>query len=186
MHLHDASCFVHTFPISRSVRWYAYHACLCQSLALYANTLAHMSMHESCLLVCCSCFNIMKLWTFDPNLHLSFTNSPFCLLSCLFAFSLVCLHSYFFAYHVYHVYLLYASFICSLHLFPFIACLLVPCLCLCLCLCMYTHGARMLGDKAQSPRRKQKGRKREHVEISQVAIFSRFRSLAFPFGYVLF
>ena len=100
----------------------------------------------------------------------------------LFAFSLVCLLSCFFACHVYHAYLLYTSFICSLHLFPSIACLLVPCL----CLYMYTHGVRMLGDRAQSPRRKQKGCKCEHVEISQAAMFSRFMSLAFPFGYVLF
>ena len=78
---------------------------------------------KSCLLICLPCFTTMKLWVFDPNLHLSFANSPFCLLSCLFAFSLVCLHSYFFACQVYHVYLLYASFICSLHLFlPLLVC----------------------------------------------------------------
>ena len=41
----------------------------------------------------------------------------------LFAFSLVFLLSYFFACHVYHAYLLYASFICPLHLFlPLLIC----------------------------------------------------------------
>ena len=34
-------------------------------LSMHLYTLAHMSMHESCLLVCCPCFNTMKLWTFN-------------------------------------------------------------------------------------------------------------------------
>ena len=62
----------------------------------------YMVMHESCLPVCCPCFNTMKLWTFDPNLHLSLTNTTFCLFSCLFFFSFVCSLSCFFACHVYH------------------------------------------------------------------------------------
>ena len=64
--------------------------------------LLKLSMHESCWLVCCSHFNTMKLWKFDPNLHFSLTDTTFCLLYCLFAFSLVCLLSWFFACHVYH------------------------------------------------------------------------------------
>ena len=97
-----------------ATRWFSMH--------LY--TLAHMSIHESCLLGCRPCFNTMKLWTFDPNLHLSLADTTFCLLSCLFAFSLVCLLSYFFACHVYQAYLLYAFFICSLYLFlPLLVCL---------------------------------------------------------------
>ena len=86
-------------------------------LSMYLYTFAFMSMHEYCLLVCRPCFNIMKLWTFDPNLHLSPADTTFCLLSCLFVFSLVCLLSCFFACYVYHAYLLYTSFICSLPLF---------------------------------------------------------------------
>ena len=90
--------------------------------------LVYMFMHESFLLVCHPYFNTMKLWTPDSNLHLSLTDTPFCLLtclfafllvcllSCLFAFSLVCLHPCFYGCHVYHTYLLYASFIHSLHL----------------------------------------------------------------------
>ena len=111
-------CFVHTLSLSalcdamltmfvRATRW----------LSMHLYMLAHMSMHESCLLVCRTCFSTMKLWTFDPNLHLSLVDITFCLLSCCFAFSLICLLSCFFACRVYHTYLLYDSFICSLHLF---------------------------------------------------------------------
>ena len=93
--------------------------CATHWLSMYLYKLAYMSMHESCLLVCRPYFNTMKLWTFDPNLHLSLTDTTFCLLSCLFAFLL----SYFFDCHVYYAYLLYASFICSLHLFlPLLVC----------------------------------------------------------------
>ena len=38
-------------------------ACATCWLSMHLYTLAHMSMHESCLLVCCPCFNTMKLWT---------------------------------------------------------------------------------------------------------------------------
>ena len=129
---------------------------LLHSMHLYM--LAHMSMHESCLLVCCPCFNIMKLWTFAPNLHLFLMDTTFFLLSCLFAFSLVFLLSFFFACHVYHAYLLVS----------------------CLCLCMYTHGAMTHGARAWSPKSKQKERGCEHMDISQSAMFSRFRGLTSP------
>ena len=112
-------------------------------LSMHLYTLAYMSMHESCLLVCCPCFNTMKLWTFDLNLHLSLVDTIFCLLSCLFVFFLVCLFACLpscflvclfiswlvmspaicYACHVCHAYLLYASFICSLPFFlPFRVC----------------------------------------------------------------
>ena len=92
-------------------------------LSMHLYTLAYMFMHESCLLVCRPCFNTMKLWTFDPNLHLSLVDTTFCLFSCFFAFSLVCVLFCFFACHVYHGYLLYTFFICSLHLFlPLLVC----------------------------------------------------------------
>ena len=115
--------------------------------------------------------------TFDPNLHLSLTNTTFCLLSRLFVFSLVCLLTCLlaflcFACHIYHAYLLYASFICTLHLFASIACLLVSFF----YLCMYTHGARthgarMYGARARSPKCKQKRHRCKHVDC-QVATFS--------------
>ena len=120
----------------------------------------------------------------------------FCLPFCLFVFFLVCLlaclPSWFqvclfilwlvmspvicYAFHVYHAHLLYAFSTCSLHLFLSIACLLVSCL----CLCMYTHGVRTHGARARSPKRNQKGRGRECVDISQAVVFNRFRSLASP------
>ena len=97
--------------------------CATRWLFMYHYKLAYRSMHESCLLVCRPYFNTMKLWTFDPNLNLSLADTTFCLLSCLFSFLLICLLSYFFDCHVYHAYLLCASFICSLHLFlPLLVC----------------------------------------------------------------
>ena len=104
--------------------------CATRWLSIYLYTLAHISMHESCYLVCHPCFNTMKLWTSDPNLHLSLANTTFCLLSCLFAFSLVCSLSCFFSCHVYHAYLLYAFFHMIFASFPSIACLLVSFVCL--------------------------------------------------------
>ena len=118
------SCSVHTLPF-----FAPYDAmltmldCATRWLSMHIYMLAYMFMHESCLLVCRPCFNTMKLWTFNHNLHLSLTETTFCLLSYLFAFLLVRLLSCFFACYVYHAYLLYASFICYLHLFlPLLVC----------------------------------------------------------------
>ena len=117
--------------------------CATRWLSMHLYILAYMSMHESCLLVCRPSFNTMKLWTFDPNLHLSLMDTIFCFTFRLFVFFLVfllaCLPSCFlvclfilwlvmspaicYACHVYHAYLLYASFICSSHLFlPLLVC----------------------------------------------------------------
>ena len=117
-------------------------------LSLHLYPLAYTSMHESCLLVCRPCFNTMKLWTFDPNLHLSLVDTTFCSFSCLFAcfpamlamsITLIC----FMSFHI-----LFTPF-------PSISCLLVSCI----CLYMYTHGAR-----ARSPRHKQKWCRSKHVD----------------------
>ena len=115
------------FPLSTSCDdMLAILVCATRWLSMHLYTLAYMSMHESCLLVCHLCFNIMKLWTSDRNLHLSLADTTVCLLSCLFAFSLVSLLSCFFACHVYRAYLLYASFICYLHVFlPLLVCWLL-------------------------------------------------------------
>ena len=60
----------------------------------HLHTLAHMFMHESCLLLCCSYFSIMKLWTSDLNLNLSPADTIFCLpsflLACLLASLFFC------------------------------------------------------------------------------------------------
>ena len=140
-----------------------------RGLSIHLYTLAHMFMHESCLLVCHPYFNTMKLWTSDPNLHLSLANTTFCLFSCSFVFFLVCLLAYLpscfldcvfflwlvlspaicYACHVYHAYLVYV-FHMLFASFPSIACLLVSYS----CLYMYTHGVRKHGARAQSPRHK--------------------------------
>ena len=135
--------------------------CATRWLSMHFYMLAYMFMHESSLLVCHPCFNTMKLWTFDPNLHLSLTNTTFfcsllvCLFVCLFAFLLLCLP-----------WLSCLSTLCLFHAhfahFPSIACLLVSCL----CLCIYAHGVRILQARAWSPKHKQKGHGREHVDIS--------------------
>ena len=114
---------------------------VCATCWLYMHlyTLAYMSMHESCLIVCRPCFNTMKLWTFNPNLYLSLADTIFCLFPCSFAF-FACL----LAFLLCLPFLSCLSTLCLFHIpfasFPSIACLLVSCL----CLCMYTHGARML------------------------------------------
>ena len=114
---------------------------------MHLYTLAYMSMHESCLLVCRPCFNTVKLWTFNPNLHLSPVDTTFCclltclpsrLFACLLAFLLICLLVRLFVYlvvchvscHILCLLRLYACLLythCALsaHLFLFIACLLV-------------------------------------------------------------
>ena len=115
------SCSMRTLPFSAPLDvMLTMLVCATRWLSMHLYMLAYMSMHESCLLVYHPCFNTMKLWTFDPNLHLSLANTTFyllvCLLTCLLAFL-------FFACHVYHAYLLYASFVCILHLFlPLLVC----------------------------------------------------------------
>ena len=61
--------------------------CATRWLSMHLYTLAYISMHESCLLACHPCFNTMKLWTFDPNLHLSPVDTTFCLFACFLALS---------------------------------------------------------------------------------------------------
>ena len=80
-------------------------------LSLHLYTLAYMSMHESCSLVCCPYFNTMKLWTFNSNLHLSLADTSFYLLSCLFPFWLAGQLSCF----CHMLYLTYLSFLFALH-----------------------------------------------------------------------
>ena len=92
-----------------------------------------------------------------------------CLLACLLASLFLCLPclSCLFALCLFHTH--FASL-------PSIACPLVSYR----CLCMYTHGVRTHGARARSPKRKQKRCRREHADISQVVVVSRFRSLASP------
>ena len=161
-------CFVRTLPFfAPRDAMLIMLVCATHWLSMHLYTLAYMFMHESCLLVCHLCFNTIKLWTFDPNLHLSLADTTFCLPCCLFVFFLVSLRAcspsyllvrlFIFSCHVSHhmLWLPYLSCLFALHplplfthLFLSIACLLVSCL----CLCMYTHGARTHGARAQFPR----------------------------------
>ena len=167
----DSRLFCAYPSIFHSAQCYACCACLCHSLAFYASLHAYLHvLVESCLLVCHPCFNTMKLWTFDSNLHLSLADTTFCcFLACLLTFLFLCL-----------LCLSCLSTLCLFHMlfasFPSITCLLFSCL----CLCMYTHGARTHGVRARSPRRKQKGWRLKYVDISQTAMFNSFRGLASP------
>ena len=145
-------------------------------LSVHLYMLAYMSMHKSCLLVCRPCFNTMTLWTSDPNLHFSLVDTSFCLLF-LLVYLLACLLSFlFFACHVYHAYLLYVSFICTLHLFlPLLVCLFL----VFAFACTHMERGRMeLGHGL--PGASKKGQGCKPVDISQVVVVSRFRSLASP------
>ena len=151
--------------------------CATRWLYVHLYTLVYIFMHESCLLVCRPCFNTMRLWTSDPNLHLSLVDTTFCLLllvypllvvcylACLPLHSYVCLHPICYACHCYLACLCCALLLLSMHLSLSIACLLVSSL----CLCMYTHGAR-----ARSPRHKQKGCRCKLTNMSQAVVFNRF------------
>ena len=133
-------------------------------LSMHLYTLVYMFMHESWLLVCCTYFNKMKLWTLDLNLHLSLADTPFCLLSCLFTFCLfvsflACLPPRLFAHILVSMLDMSITPICFMPfptfsaLFPSIAYLLVSCF----CIYTYTYGMRTHGARAWFPKRKQKG-----------------------------
>ena len=53
----------------------AMHVCATNWFFMHLYMLSYMSTHKSCLLVCHPCFNTMKLWTSNPNLHLSLSNT---------------------------------------------------------------------------------------------------------------
>ena len=132
-----ASCIPFPFFASRDA-FLTMLACATRWLSMHLYMLAYMSMHESCLLVCPPYFNTMKLWTSDPNLHLSPVDTTFCLLFPLFVCFLASLLTMLIMLiHFMPFHMLFASF-------PSIAYLLVSCL----YLCMYTHEARTLGARA--------------------------------------
>ena len=134
-----------------------------------------MSMQESCLLVCRPCFNTMKLWTFDPNLHLSPVDTTFCLISCKFSFSLVCPHPCFCVFHIYHVYLRHAFIMWSLHLFlPLLAYWFLVFAFAC------THMERWRMELVHGLSGASKRDADASMWLSQTVVVSRFRSLASP------
>ena len=92
--------------------------CATHRFSMHLYTLAHMSMHESCLLVCRPYFNTMKLWKFDPNLHLSLVDTTFYMLSCLFACFLVSL----LAMSIMLIYFMPLSYAIRISFFPLLVC----------------------------------------------------------------
>ena len=96
MHCHDIVCFVHTFHLFRSMPYYAYHACLCHLLAIYASLHACLYVHAWVLLASVSSIlqhnEVMDIWS-KPTFVLlsSWTPSFVCFLACLFAISFACL-----------------------------------------------------------------------------------------------
>ena len=141
-----------------SAQFYAYHACLCHSLAFYASLHACLHVHPWVLFASVSSMlqyneviDVQSKPTFFPRGHqLLFS-------FCLFAFLLVYLISGFFACHVYHAYLicfmspLYAFCIFSFHrLFAGFLSIAFPC----------THleqGCMELGHDLPGTREKGKG-----------------------------
>ena len=148
-------------------------ACLCLLASYALFSMSHAWVLLASVLSMLQHNEIMDIWskpTFVPHEHhLLFVFLLVFLLICLLTFLFLCLPC-----------LPRLTALCLFHMlfasFPSIACLLVSCL----CLYMYTHGVTMHEARALFPRLKQKGRGCEHVDISQAAVFSRFRSLAFP------
>ena len=98
----------------------------------------------------------------------------------LFIFLLVCQLSCY-ACHLYHAHLSCASFVYSLHLFlPLLVYLFLVFACAC------THMERGCMELEDGLLGASKRSTNASMQISQATMFSRFRSLAFPFGYVLF
>ena len=104
-----SGCSVCTLPFSAPHDdMLAMLVCATRWLSMHLYTLAYMSMHESCLLVCCPCFNTMKLWTSNPNLHLSLADT-----------NLVCLLSYFVSFFARILVSMFAVSIMFIYFFPF-------------------------------------------------------------------
>ena len=120
----------------RPMQCYVYHTCLRHQLAFYASLFACLQVYAWVLLASVSsilqheeAMDIRSKPTLVP------LDTTFCLPFCLFVFFLICSLVYLascflaclfilwlvmspvicYAYHVYHAYLLFASFICSLH-----------------------------------------------------------------------
>ena len=186
MHRHDVGCFVHIFPFSCSVQWYAYHAYLCHPLALCASLHTCLQVHAWVFLASVSSvlqhnevMDIRSKPTFIPlGHHLLFAFFLVSLLACWLTFFLLS-HA---TLAISILLVCFAPFSIIYASFPF-HCLSSG------FLSLPSHvrtGARTHRARAWSPRCRQKGRGCKCVDMSQVVVVSRFRSLAFPFGYVLF
>ena len=84
MHCHDAGCFVHTFPLFCSMRWYACHAYLCHPLALYESLHACVHVHVWVLLASVSSIpQHNEAMDIQSKPTLSLADTTFCSFSCL-------------------------------------------------------------------------------------------------------
>ena len=173
---------MHTFSLICFMWWYAYNACLCYSLAFYASLHACSHVHAWFLLASVSsmlqhneAMDIRSKPTFVPyEHHLLFAFSLICLFTCLLVSLLLwlpclsCLSAL-------------CLFICSFHLFfP----LLIYWFLVFAFACTHMEWRRLeLGHSLPSTSKRGTD---ASMWLSQAAVFNRFRSLAFPFGYVLF
>ena len=180
---------MHTLPLSHSGRCFAYHACLHHPLAFFASLHACLHVHAwlfidsvSSILQHNEAMDIRSKPTFVPSgHHLLFV----CLFACLFSRSFVHLacpiSCHILCLPCVSCLFVLCLFICSLRLFlPLLVCWFS-----CLCLCMYAHGVRKHGAGRVSWAQA-KGVRMWAADMSQAVAVSRFRSLAFPFGHVLF
>ena len=98
---------------------------LCATCWFYMHlyTLAYMSMHESCLLVCRPCFNTMKVWTSDLDLHLSLADTTFvCFLACLPSRLFACFLVSLLAMSIMFIYFMPLSYALHISFFPLLFC----------------------------------------------------------------
>ena len=149
--------------------------CATRWLSMHLHTLAYIFMHESCLLVCRLYFNTMKLCLLVRGHHLLYASLVVCLLVRLLILLLVMSPA-----------TCYACFACMLvcfiliahylriYFFPLLVCWFLVFTFAC------THTEWEHIELGHSLLRKQKGRGCEHVDISQAAVFSRFKGLASP------
>ena len=118
----------------------------------------------SCMSLACKCvIHTSTQWSYGHSIQTYICPSqtppfvrflaclPFCLFACFLApfFTMLIMLICFMPFRM-----LFASF---------------PSMVSCFCLCMYTYGARTLGTRTQSPRRKKKRHGSKHVETSQAA-----------------
>ena len=118
-----SGCSVCTLPFSAPrADMLAMLVCATRWLSMHLYTLAYMSIHESCLLGCRLCFNTKKLWTFDPNLHLSLMDTTLVyLLSCFVSF-FACILVSMFAMSIMFIYFMPLSYALHISFFPLLFC----------------------------------------------------------------
>ena len=141
--------------------------------------LVYMSMHEPCLLMCRPCFNAMRLWTSNPNVHLSLTNTTFCLLSCLF--TLCFLFAILLVYPFAYLFILHPFSIINASL-P-IHCSAAGFLSLPLHVHIWSEDTWSQGMTSWAQAKRARMQACQHESNGYV---QQVQGLAFPFGYVLF